>query len=401
VKLTDYIKGKRHGKDANQLEREAMKDPFLNDAIEGFDAVHGDHFSAIRELEKKINEKQQKQNKTIYFRRWTIGIAATIALVLGIGGLLDYKFKTAPEIAVVTPKKETDTVKSATIKEHKVESTPIKTVPEKIISQNIKKKQIKTKQKSASKPDQELFEMESNEPPMQAEIASDSKATASVEIQDVDKSIPELRVVTSPATPAATALKPVSNTLQNKISGIIVDENNQPMIGATVQLKGTNSQTISDINGKYELTVPKDKTKDLKLVANYIGYNKKEFAANTDSNIIKLEPDNVALNEVVVIGYGVQKKVNMTGAVTSARNSNSFGTTEFKSYYEKKRNKELCNTFNTKLKASFYINDAGRPTEIKVEIAPCEEMEKEFITILQSSPSWTDKNKKEKITIRF
>jgi len=399
VKLTDYIKGKRHGKDANQLEREAMKDPFLSDAIEGFDAVQGDHFSVIEKLEEKINEKQQTKNKTVYLRRWTIGIAATIALILGIGGLLDYKFKTALEIAVVTPEKETDTVKSVTIEEQKVESTPIKTVPEKIISQNIKKKQ--TKVQSTNKPVEKFLKIDINESPMQAEIASDSKATVSVEIQDVDKSIPELRVVTSPSTTATNALKPVSKTLQNKISGIIVDENNEPMIGVTVQLKGTNSQTISDINGKYELTVPKDKTNDLKLVANYIGYNKKEITASTDSNIIKLEPDNVALNEVVVIGYGKRKMHSVTGAVSRISNSKDFGITEFKSHYERNRNKELCNTFNTKLKASFYIDDAGRPTEIKVEIAPCEEMEKEFITILQTSPSWTDKNKKEKITIRF
>lgn len=396
MKLIDYIKGKRHGKDANQLEREAMKDPFLRDAIEGFDAVQGNHFSAIEELEKKITERQQKKSKTVYFRRWTIGIAATIALILGIGGLLEYNFKKAPEIAVVTPKKEIDTVNSTSIKEKEIESTPIKTVPDKIISQNIDKKQ--TQPKSTSKPVEGFSEIVENESPIQTEIASYSKDIASDEINDLNKNIPELKVLTSPS---ATALKPISNTVQNKISGIVVDENNEPVIGATVQLKGTNSQTISDINGKYELAAPKDKTTDLKLVANYIGYSKKEIIANTDSNIIKLQPDNIALNEVVVVGYGTQKKSAITGAVSNVCNSNSFGTTEFKAYYEKHRNKALCNTSRMTLKASFYVNDAGRPTEIKIEVAPCEEMEKEFVTILQASPNWTDKNRKEKITIRF
>ena len=62
MKLKDYIQGKRHGKEANRLEREAMNDPFLNDAIDGFDSVEGDHLSVIAELEKQIAGKTRSRS---------------------------------------------------------------------------------------------------------------------------------------------------------------------------------------------------------------------------------------------------------------------------------------------------------------------------------------------------
>ena len=87
VKLKDYIQGKRHGKKANQLEREALNDPFLQDAIDGFDAVDGEHWRAIENLEEELNQRiKSKENSEN--RRWFIGIAASILLVIGFGSLV-------------------------------------------------------------------------------------------------------------------------------------------------------------------------------------------------------------------------------------------------------------------------------------------------------------------------
>ena len=66
MNLKEYIQGKRYGKEANQLEREAMNDPFLQDAIDGFDSVQGEHLQVIEALEKKIQPPKAK--KTFFLR---------------------------------------------------------------------------------------------------------------------------------------------------------------------------------------------------------------------------------------------------------------------------------------------------------------------------------------------
>jgi hypothetical protein len=94
--LKDYIQGKRLGKEANQLEREAMNDPFLQEAMDGFDAVAGDHVKAINRLEKRFSKHSgaPQKNKNM-FLFWTIAenskstfifwtAAASILLLIGI-----------------------------------------------------------------------------------------------------------------------------------------------------------------------------------------------------------------------------------------------------------------------------------------------------------------------------
>ena len=90
MNLKEYILGKRNGKEANRLEREALNDPFLQDAIEGFESVPGDHFSVIHQLEQEID--QRNANKHFRLFRWrNVAVAATIALLLGTGTLFLFR----------------------------------------------------------------------------------------------------------------------------------------------------------------------------------------------------------------------------------------------------------------------------------------------------------------------
>lgn len=95
---------------------------------------------------------------------------------------------------------------------------------------------------------------------------------------------------------------------------MIVDNQGIPVIGANVVEKGTANGTITDIDGKFTLEVSGNAT----LQVSYIGYNTQELSVlgKTDFSI-KLGEDTQALDEVVVVGYGTQKKVNLTGAVQS------------------------------------------------------------------------------------
>lgn len=98
-----------------------------------------------------------------------------------------------------------------------------------------------------------------------------------------------------------------------KIEGTVYDSSGEPIIGANVVEKGTMNGIITDIDGKFFLDVASNAT----LMVSYIGYKTEEVAvANKRSLSITLKEDSETLEEVVVVGYGTQKKVNLTGAVS-------------------------------------------------------------------------------------
>ena len=108
---------------------------------------------------------------------------------------------------------------------------------------------------------------------------------------------------------------PAIASAQIKVTGTVVDDLGEPVIGASVLEKGTTNGTVTDLDGNFAFTTTKN---GAKLVISYIGYNSQEVNAAAGLNI-KLEEDNRALEETVVIGYGVQKKSSLTGAVSSVK----------------------------------------------------------------------------------
>ena len=100
-----------------------------------------------------------------------------------------------------------------------------------------------------------------------------------------------------------------------KISGMVKDESGNPMKGATVTVKGSGTSTITDSLGKYDIAVPHARAV---LVFSYIGYGTVEETANHRSSIdVTLHVGGTSLDDVVVIGYGTQKKADLTGAIAT------------------------------------------------------------------------------------
>jgi TonB-linked outer membrane protein, SusC/RagA family/TonB-dependent outer membrane receptor, SusC/RagA subfamily, signature region len=93
-------------------------------------------------------------------------------------------------------------------------------------------------------------------------------------------------------------------------TGVVKDSKGVPIVGADVMVKGTTIGTITDADGKFTLDVPADAV----LVINFLGFTAQEVPAGTDL-VVVLQDDSQFLNEVVFVGYGTQKKVNLTGAV--------------------------------------------------------------------------------------
>ena len=115
-------------------------------------------------------------------------------------------------------------------------------------------------------------------------------------------------------------IKPLQKTQTSgkkvKVRGVIKDETGEPIIGATVRVKGQSEGTVSDFDGNFTLDVTDDNT----LQISYIGYQTQEFAVGKQHHFsIVLEEDKKILNEVVVIGYGTQKKGDITSSVGSVK----------------------------------------------------------------------------------
>lgn len=104
----------------------------------------------------------------------------------------------------------------------------------------------------------------------------------------------------------------VSAQDKKTITGTVVDEKGEPVIGANVVEKGTTNGTITDIDGKFTMDVNENAI----LMVSYIGFNAQDVKVGANLDLaIALKEDTQALEEVVVVGYGTQKKVNLTGAI--------------------------------------------------------------------------------------
>ena len=105
-----------------------------------------------------------------------------------------------------------------------------------------------------------------------------------------------------------------SSLKRSKVTGIVTDKKGEAIIGALIHQKGTKTATVTDIYGKFSMDLPEQST----LSISYMGYSPQEFNVGSLENVrIEMVEDIKSLNEVVVVGYGTQRKITLTGAVTS------------------------------------------------------------------------------------
>ncbi len=128
---------------------------------------------------------------------------------------------------------------------------------------------------------------------------------------DVEYTINDKQIILRPKGSSLTDEK--TNAKKKIVKGVVSDSDG-PIIGASISILGANGGTITDMNGHFSLEVPENAT----LQISFIGYNTRlvKVAEKTDLNIIMKE-DTQNLDEVVVIGYGTQKKMNLTGSVST------------------------------------------------------------------------------------
>ena len=262
-------------------------------------------FPAFEKVWNRVEEKLDKKEDKKAIALWKkLTVAASLLLFFSLG----YQFfKTDSGIVAPKPIKENNVV----IQEKQ------DTVAAKKPSKSIKPDAIKILKKQIEKQTPVVVSESIN-----SGIENSSAVITEVEAKADTVSNEKEVLLTIPKTETIALKEKNSNTKttstydasKRTITGIITDEKNLPLPGANVFIKGTKNGIVTDFDGKFSIQAEKGD----QLVFSYIGMeNGYATVGKTDKINMKMENNSVALNEVVVVGYGTQKKSSMTGSVTA------------------------------------------------------------------------------------
>lgn len=377
MRLSDYIQGLRKGKEAHRLEKESMKDPFLADAIDGYNQVEGNHEQRIEQLRIQISARSTKKRNT-YAIIWSV--AACLVIGFGISSYFLFLKETPEPVIPIIPQKEIALVPTKT----KTDSTPISPVSTK---QAEKKDIIAKSRTTISKPPSAPI----TTMPMEEETSDQMVAATDEEVimttgASDPESVKKMRI-------AKMAVIPTNDIIKGKVT----DQKGEPLIGASVMYKGTNIGTVTDVNGEFSLL---KKAENKQLTAQYIGYAPVEVPVDTSRTmLIAMNEDQKGLSEVVVVGHGVNKKANKDNTPQPVD-----GKRKYLKYLKKnlvRPTDETCAQVKGKVVLTFLVNRDGRPFHIKVKKSLCESSDKEAIRLVQEGPDWTYGNKQAEVTVKF
>lgn len=379
MKLLDYIRGLRKGKEAHRLEKESMQDPFLADAMDGYNQVEGNHEQRIEKLRMQVSAHSAKKKNT-YAITWSI--AACLVIGFGISSYFLFLKKSMTDEVFIAeesvPAKLPETTTPATPTNPATPAAPVTPRADK-------------KEMSASAVIEPMMEEALEQTAELQEVAATMDTSESVS----DKKMRMAKVVTPPN----------SNIIQGKVT----DEKGEPIIGASVAYKGTNIGTITNMNGEFSLVKKEGKKQ---LTAQFIGYDPVEIPVDTSQTmLIAMNENKQTLNEVVVVGYGTNKNRKSTTVVTAKEQADKditpqpvIGKRKYQKYLKEnlvRPTDEKCAQVKGKVVLTFLVNKEGRPFYIKVKESLCESSDKEAIRLIQEGPDWIYGNKSVEITVKF
>ena len=418
MKLLDYIRGLRKGKEAHRLEKESMQDPFLADAMDGYNQVEGNHEQRIEKLRMQVSAHSAKKKNT---RAITWSIAACLAIGFGVSSYFLFLKKSMTDEVFIAEE-------SVSIKLAEPAAPPTPAIPATPTVPATPQKEIAlatTKVKTDSTPISEITARQADKKDMIAEIQTTSQpqgapVAAVPMMEEVSEETAALQEVVATIdtfeseSDKKMKLAKVATILpqNNMIKGRVTDGKGEPLIGASVTYKGTNIGTITNMNGEFSLVKKDDKKR---LTAEYIGYNPVEIRIDTNRTmLIAMNENKQALNEVVVVGYGAKKnkKSTTTGNVVTVKEQAKkeitpqpvIGKRSYQKYLKEnlvRPTDDNCKDIKGEVVLSFFVDEEGKPQNITVIHGLCEFADKEAIRLVKEGPKWTSGKLPARVTVRF
>lgn len=422
LQIRKYLNGELNASAMHKLEQEALDDPFLMDALEGYEANGKDQQDNLNLLTERLHERTAgKTGRIIPWKAWSI--AASILVILTIGGLW---LKRTP-----APEKTADVIPADNAKvELKKDTLPAPPAPAAVakaplVAQNDRAAKeptvIKPADKQVAKPadkksvyQQEISAADASMPAPAPETnvaagyaappakAPDDKKDHTQQLSEVvvmnytsKTKQDSMENMLANNNKARVASKPTTVMLQGKVNGvtavpasqsaqydarriagiILSKTDGSPVIGAAIRVRGTNKSTVTDAKGNFALPVSGD-NETLDIAS--IGYERKQISAKKgDSVKVELNEIPGVLSEVVTVGYGTKK---------SAGAHPQIGWDDFKKYLQ--NSAVLSDGTEGTVNVTFTVNTDGTVTDIKIKKSLNPTADQKAIDLIKNGSSW-------------
>jgi TonB family protein len=426
--IEKYLKGELSAAEMHQLEKRALSDPFLADALEGTENISSNDFSNdLMDLDARILRTQKKNIFT------PLRIAAGVFILLGASSLFYFISKSTQEdknLAQQTESKpssqagpnQPDTQKDTAatknlltlnepekIKQDKTAKTPKQTNATKPV-ENLETASTRENQKSdvedqiteaAEEEKTEVTEELKPAPLTELKEKQEEQKIAAAEtqsqLQSESLSRKESRGKKITSVPSATDASGSSSYQFNNSNSVVKGQvtsatDGSPMPGVNVVLKGTTTGTITDEQGNYVIELPESKNQE--LVFSFIGSHTDEIAVDGQSVVnVKMSDDVSQLSEVVVVGYGAADgAIGEPTTPTLLLAEPTGGRRSFKKYLETSLNypqQALENKIEGRVTIQFSVKTDGSLDDFKVIKGLGYGCENEVIRLVKYGPKWS------------
>jgi hypothetical protein len=448
--IEKYYRGEMPAADMHAMEKAALDDPFLSEAMEGYEIQNPelkvqssdtDLNDLKRRLAERVTEKAgNKPAPVIKFSWWKV--AAVAFLFLGAGWL--YISKNIAQAETVNKKNKlpvpakTDSAKTSVNTDTSIVAGDLavtekkQTVKNRNLAPAYKRRESGNDSMSVASASQdaiaknnapEIKSLEKNESlnsdwakPIAKNDTVNNKQLPSMTIDkknDVAEMDKKTRYTTN-ASVAAPAPSARANVFSNTFNGTIVDEANRPLANATIQIPHLNIATVTNDKGYFSFRAPDT---SLKVSVASVGFETQNLELTTNSiddeninNVIRLKPSLLNLNEAAV-GYGTQKKTNHAAVTTKDVTINildaepSAGWNEYNLYLGK--NKKIpgeVKDIHGEVVVSFIVGNKNSLRNFSIEKSLNEQLDTEAIRLIKEGPSWKllkGKKAKVSVTVKF
>lgn len=451
--IRKYLNGQLDATAMHKLEREALDDPFLMDALEGYETTGKDQQANLAQLSDSLQQRTaEKKGRVIAWKVWSI--AASIIVVLTIGGLW---LRNTPPVAIRTPDIALENKAQKALKDTvTLQKAKASVSPALVIAQNIKKPPV-LKHAAKSSYQQELSandhpvavgsaaEVIANTPPVAnaavvpegdknasplneavvmnytqnkkvvadtvnlgyaaatSPITYGSSTSGNIGAVSTAKSSPKFKQTNTIALPGKVDGLMVEPSKESRsqgdiarFTGIIISRNDgMPLIGAAIRVKGTNRSTVTDTKGYFALPAasPGDKS-TLDIVS--IGYQPVQVSAKAgDSVKVALKPDGNSLSEVVV----TSKKNSEDEPVYEAAHPEK-GWSDFKKYLQ--INASLPDGTTGTVSVTFTVDADGSLSDMKIKKSLNTMADQKAMELIKTGPDWmsNSSHKPEIVTVK-
>lgn len=428
MNFLQYIQGSRKGRAAHDLELEAMRDPFMSDAIDGVDNVRENHIKVIEKLQRQITAKSKAQPN--HLKAWSI--AAAILVAVGAStffliknfdfSMLNNKGTSPTALAPLAQAEEKESaadsfivaqedsnlvaMKQAQVVEEQETTQPVVEQIEETADQHIEEtvnqpvetplaRQLPAEETIVPTDQPAAKTVAKVEAKVEAKLEDTITATdngASIFLGQETTEIEELPIMAMKQYQEEPEEEEEKQP-EPKIKGKVTTQDGKPIVGASVLVAGTGIRTYTEPDGSFELSA---QYSNYNLIINYIGYDRMTVTPQTNylMQITMKEKEPVVeekLIEVVTEQQPIVTQDDKKRSTIIKTPKPVDGDRSYRRYLEKNMVRPSDECANTKgdVRVTFQVNEKGRPYNIKVTQGLCPSADKEAIRLIQNGPSWT------------